>query len=280
MKCEIFLPEEIKGEVKQILPLGGGCIADVKKIIMQDGRKILYKIYSRNIISETEANGLKEISKSGAIRVPKVIYSNKNILITEFIESGSKIKNTYSAFGKNFAKMHKYYSEYFGFYEDNFIGETPQKNLPKNSSWTEFYFTNRLLFQIKLAEKNGYLSEELKNSFEKLERRINSIILDEGQASLLHGDLWSGNYIVDENGNACLIDPAVYYGNREADLAMTKLFGGFPPEFYHAYNQEYPLQEGYLFRENIYKLYHILNHLNLFGYGYYSQALGIIKSYI
>ncbi|NLT52347.1 MAG: fructosamine kinase family protein [Ignavibacteria bacterium] len=280
MKCEIFLPEEIKGEVKQILPLGGGCIADVKKIIMQDGRKILYKIYSRTIISETEANGLKEISKSGAIRVPKVIYSNKNILITEFIESGSKIKNTYSDFGKNFAKMHKYYSEYFGFYEDNFIGETPQKNLPKNSSWTEFYFTNRLLFQIKLAEKNGYLSKELKNSFEKLERRIDSIILDEGQASLLHGDLWSGNYIVDENGNACLIDPAVYYGNREADLAMTKLFGGFPPEFYHAYNQEYPLQEGYLFRENIYKLYHILNHLNLFGYGYYSQALGIIKSYI
>lgn len=280
MKCEIFLPEEIKGEVKQILPLGGGCIADVKKIIMQDGRKILYKIYSRNIISETEANGLKEIFKSGAIRVPKVINSNKNILITEFIESGSKIKNTYSDFGKNFAKMHKYYSEYFGFYEDNFIGETPQKNLPKNSSWTDFYFTNRLLFQIKLAEKNGYLSEELKNSFKKLEHRIDSIIWDEGQASLLHGDLWSGNYIVDENGNACLIDPAVYYGNREADLAMTKLFGGFPPEFYHAYNQEYPLQEGYLFRENIYKLYHILNHLNLFGYGYYSQALGIIKSYI
>ena len=98
--------------------------------------------------------------------------------------------------------------------------------------------------------------------------------------SLLHGDLWAGNYIVDENGRACLIDPAVYYGNREADLAMTKLFGGFTKEFYNSYNEFYPLKDGYDYRENIYKLYHVMNHLNLFGSSYYQQALSLIKFYL
>ena len=100
------------------------------------------------------------------------------------------------------------------------------------------------------------------------------------KSHLLHGDLWSGNFIIDENGNACLIDPAVYYGHREADLAMTKLFGGFDSKFYSAYNEEFPLDDGYLYRENIYKLYHVLNHLNLFGSSYYQQAIDLIKYYL
>ncbi|MDZ7626517.1 MAG: fructosamine kinase family protein [Ignavibacteriaceae bacterium] len=122
---------------------------------------------------------------------------------------------------------------------------------------------------------------ELRKGISKLENKIQEIIGDtQEKPSLLHGDLWGGNYMVDENGNAVLIDPAVYYGHREADLGMTKLFGGFSSEFYRAYNETFPLEDGYEYRENIYKLYHVLNHLNLFGGGYYSQALSLIKYYV
>ena len=122
---------------------------------------------------------------------------------------------------------------------------------------------------------------ELRNLVSKLEENIEGIISNNNEKpSLLHGDLWSGNYIDDENGSAVLIDPAVYYGNREADLGMTKLFGGFSSEFYKSYNEAYPLPDGFDYREKIYMLYHFLNHLNLFGGSYYSQAISLIKFYI
>ena len=121
----------------------------------------------------------------------------------------------------------------------------------------------------------------MRKGISKLENKISEIIGDTNEKpSLLHGDLWGGNYMVDETGSAVLIDPAVYYGHREADLGMTKLFGGFGSEFYQSYNEEFPLQDGFEYRENIYKLYHVLNHLNLFGVGYYSQAMSLIKYYV
>ena len=136
------------------------------------------------------------------------------------------------------------------------------------------------MYQYKLAEKNGYATQELRAGISKLENKIEKILAgSEESPSLLHGDLWSGNYMIDENGDACLIDPAVYYGHREADLGMTKLFGGFNSEFYKSYNENYPLPDGYDYRENIYKLYHVMNHLNLFGGGYYSQAISLINYY-
>ncbi|NWF49767.1 MAG: fructosamine kinase family protein, partial [Ignavibacteriaceae bacterium] len=163
-------------------------------------------------------------------------------------------------------------------------GSNPQINIPDEKeklNWTLFYFNKRILFQLQLAERFGNATEELRKAISKLEDKIEDIIKgSEEKPSLLHGDLWSGNYMVDENGNAVLIDPAVYYGHREADLGMTKLFGGFSSEFYRAYNETYPLEDGYEYRENIYKLYHVLNHLNLFGGGYYSQALSLIKYYV
>jgi fructosamine-3-kinase len=180
--------------------------------------------------------------------------------------------------------LHKYTSISFGFYEDNFIGSTPQVNLANNTektNWSEFYFNKRILYQYKLAEIKGYAGEELRKCFSQLESKINPILNDcNANPSLLHGDLWSGNFISDETGNACLIDPAVYYGHREADLAMTKLFGGFDSRFYYAYIEEYPLDYGSGYRENIYKLYHVLNHLNLFGSGYYQQAVNLIRFYL
>ena len=180
--------------------------------------------------------------------------------------------------------MHKYTSDSFGFFEDNFIGHTPQENIPNQkqaTSWTSFYFEKRLLFQFKLAEKQGLSSGNLRDSFYKLESKIDSIIpVSEESPTLLHGDLWSGNYLADEKGDPVIIDPAVYYGHREADLAMTKLFGGFSASFYSAYNEVYPLEDGYSYRENIYILYHVLNHLNLFGMSYHGQAVNLMQSYL
>ena len=169
-------------------------------------------------------------------------------------------------------------------FEDNFIGHTLQLNIPNNeqaTNWTKFYFENRLLYQFKLAESRGLSSASLKNAFKQIENKIEAIIkTNDTVPALLHGDLWSGNYLADKNGSPVILDPAVYYGHREADLAMTKVFGGFSPSFYEAYHETYPLADGHEYRENIYKLYHILNHLNLFGMGYHGQAISLLQIYL
>jgi len=140
---------------------------------------------------------------------------------------------------------------------------------------------NRILFQLHLAEKKGYATEKLRKGFHLLENKIEIILGGSGEEpSLLHGDLWGGNFLSDENGSAVMIDPAVYYGHREADLAMTKLFGGFSSDFYNAYQAEFPLKEDAEYREDIYKLYHMMNHLNLFGRSYYSQAEHLLWKYL
>lgn len=231
-----------------------------------------------------EANGLIELKKAKAIKVPDVILAEKDFILMEFINSSSRSKSFFKDFGIKFSQMHKYSSPGFGFYEDNYIGANPQENIPakdEEKDWIEFYFNKRILYQYKLAEKNGYSTNELRKGIFKLENKIEEILSgSEEPPSLLHGDLWSGNYMVDENGDACLIDPAVYYGHREADLGMTKLFGGFSSEFYNAYNENFPLPDGAGYRENLYKLYHVLNHLNLFGRGYYSQAISLVYYYL
>ncbi len=176
--------------------------------------------------------------------------------------------------------MHRHQSEFFGFYEDNFIGTNPQINLPQSSDWISFYFENRLLYQYKLAEKNGYVDNNFKNLFSKIEKRLHSILNGSQEApSLIHGDLWGGNYIVGLNGEPVLIDPAVYYGHREAELAMTKLFGGFSELFYTSYDDTFPLLQGHEYRQGIYTLYHVLNHLNIFGQGYKPEAISLMKQY-
>ena len=285
-KIKAKIEEKLKSKIKSLSSLSGGCISDAYKITMSDGSNYFLK-YNQAISNDMfikEANGLTELAKANAIRIPEVLSFDEDFILLEYIPTGNKKKNFFEEFGRSFAKMHKHTSESFGFYEDNFIGSNPQKNIPnenEKSSWVNFYFKKRILYQLQLAEQLGISTPELRKGISKLENKIHEIIGDtQEKPSLLHGDLWGGNYMVDENGNAVLIDPAVYYGHREADLGMTKLFGGFSSEFYRAYNETFPLEDGYDYRENIYKLYHVLNHLNLFGGGYYSQALSIIKFYI
>ena len=264
--------------------IGGGCIADSRKIVTESGKVFFLKTKAgASRMFYCEADGLNELAKAQTMRVPQVIAVSDDFLLTEYISQGIRSNRFFQQFGENFARLHRYCSDKFGFYADNYIGATPQLNIPTEDeaeNWTDFYFNKRLLYQYKLAESNGYVTPRLKNSFSKLESKIDLILKgSEEPPCLLHGDLWGGNYLCDENGTAVLIDPAVYYGHREADLAMTKLFGGFSDEFYESYNREYPLPEGWEYRENIYRLYHVLNHLNLFGRGYLSEVEMILKSY-
>ncbi|QQS38129.1 MAG: fructosamine kinase family protein [Ignavibacteriales bacterium] len=290
MKSESKIFGEIEEQTgikfQNAVSIGGGCISNAYKIETGDGSLLFLKL--NDDVPESfftkEANGLSELKKSGTIKVPEVINSGRNFIITEFVTEGNKKKNFFAEFGMRFAGLHKYTSDSFGFYEDNFIGSNVQINIAdenQKSDWTNFYFDKRLLFQFKLAEKYGYVDSELRSAFNQLEKRISKIIGDVNEPpSLLHGDLWSGNFISTDQGEPCLIDPAVYYGNREADLAMTKLFGGFSGEFYKSYNETFPLIEDSDYRENVYKLYHVLNHLNLFGGSYYYQALSLMKYYL
>jgi len=263
----------------------GGDIAQSQTITLESGDKYFLKTGSRNErMFPTEANSLKELAKAKTIRIPKVILADPNFLLIEYIAGGRSSTDFFEQFGQQFAEMHRYSAGAFGFFEDNFIGHTAQQNIPSEKqadNWTVFYFEKRLLYQFKLAERHGLSSAGLRDSFHKLESKIDTIIPQSSEnPALLHGDLWSGNYLADNDGHPVIIDPAVYYGHREADLAMTKLFGGFSPAFYHAYNEAYPLEDGYDYRENIYKLYHVLNHLNLFGMGYHGQAVNLIQSYL
>jgi protein-ribulosamine 3-kinase len=288
------LSDKLKSELERRLgaaiikaeSISGGCISNAYKIKTEDKKTFFLKINNSTPpdMFETEAHGLDELRKPGVIRVPAAEIFSDNYIVTEYIETGRKSRRFFEDFGRNFAELHYHQGGIFGFYEDNYIGSNRQLNKPESEEdedWTEFYFKKRLLFQLRLCERNGYATQELINYFNEIENKISYILAgSEEDPSLLHGDLWSGNYMVDEKGNACLIDPAVYYGHREADLAMTKLFGGYPEAFYKSYEENYPLKEGWEYRENIYKLYHVLNHLNLFGTSYYPQAVSLIRFYL
>ena len=207
----------------------------------------------------------------------------EDYILTEYTGAGRKKPEFFEDFGRRLARMQRYTAGTFGFREDNYIGTNLQPNLTSEkeaSEWTRFWFNKRLLFQFRLAEKKGYIRQQLRADFALLENRIGKI-LDGSQEppSLLHGDLWAGNFLCGNDGYVVLIDPAVYYGHREADLAMTRLFGGFPPLFYDAYDDEWPLPEGWQYRQDIYMLYHVLNHLNLFGRSYLSQVERIVAGY-
>ncbi len=224
---------------------------------------------------EAEACGLLELSKSHTVRVPGVIVTGKTaenaFLVLEHIDFGAARKASEQLLGQQLAQLHQQKQPYFGWHRDNTIGSTPQHN-DQYADWPGFWREQRLRFQLTLAAHNGYggrlqaTGEHLCSVLEQLFDNYSP------KPSLLHGDLWAGNAAVDSQGRPLIFDPACYYGDREADLAMTELFGGFSPDFYAAYDEVWPLDPGYPVRKTLYNLYHILNHLNLFGGGYLRQA--------
>jgi fructosamine-3-kinase len=266
----------IKRRPINLNPVFGGCISSAYKLSFEDGEEVFCKISPhKTSMFFCEKEGLLELKKS-KIRVPSVIHTDDQFILMEYIQHGRADKNTFYNLGKNIAELHKIKNKYFGFKENNFIGSNPQKN-PFSPSWGDFFFENRLKFQYNLADSKKLLNWEIKQGFKLLEKKIHKIIVNEGEPSLIHGDLWSGNIIVDKNSNAVLIDPAVYYGNREAEFGISTLFGGsIGAEFFRGYNESYPLSEGWEERNKIYQFYHLLNHLNLFGKGYWPQIIEIL----
>lgn len=227
-----------------------------------------------------EAEGLKELALADAVRVPMVlgcVRSNSECMLAlEWIDFDLPGKDTAAKLGEQLTKQHRLTREQFGWHRDNTIGATPQLN-PWRDDWIEFFRDQRLGFQLQLAAEKGHTGE-LQQEGDRLLSNIGQYFNDYWpEASLLHGDLWGGNW-ASAKGQPVIFDPAVYYGDRESDLAMTMLFGGFPADFYRAYESSWPLAPGSDQRMELYKLYHVLNHLNLFGRSYYGRALSLIRS--
>ena len=224
---------------------------------------------------EAEAAGLQEIKKSHTIQVPRMICSgiaeNQSYLVLDNLSFAGGHSHSAEQLGQQLAAMHKQTTPEFGWSRNNTIGSTQQINT-QTESWIDFWRDSRLGYQFELAKQKG-CAESLLLKGEKLLSHLDAFFVDYKPApSLLHGDLWSGNYAYLKSGEPVIFDPAVYYGDREADIAMTELFGGFTTEFYSAYNKAWPLDQGYQQRKTLYNLYHILNHYHLFGGGYAMQA--------
>ena len=239
----------------------------------ESGRKFFLKTNTGNLpgMFQKEKEGLHEIAKGHGkihnLKTPQIHYVEEKMLLMEYVPSHSKTPIFFKKLGIGLAKMHRMEEKKFGFARDNYIGGTRQENGWK-SSWSDFFWEKRLCFQMNLLDKRY---SPLKEQLIQLETKIKEL-LHESPSSLLHGDLWGGNILNGTGDEPYLIDPAVYYGDRQADLAMTGLFGGFSSEFYKAYVREYPPSKGYEKREIIYNLYHLLNHLNLFGSSYQGQV--------
>jgi len=231
---------------------------------------------------ETEANGLRLLNKIKAIHIPEVIGVGDDglnqFLLLEFVEQIAPKRDYWKTLGSQLAGLHRASNAQFGLDHSNYIGSLKQLNNP-SESWVQFFIHERLEVQLKIAADGGVADSKILKSFEKLFLKLPSLIPEE-KPSLLHGDLWSGNLIVNKNGDPCLIDPAVYYGSREMDLAMTRLFGTFPAQFYDVYHTSFPQLKGYQDRIDLYNLYPLLVHLNLFGLQYHHSIASILNSFI
>ena len=274
-------------------PVHGGDINESYCLSLSDGSALFMKCNSLKNLSffEAEAKGLEALRKADAIGVPKALALGTDksqrisFLLMEYLEHGAKLTRYWEMFGRELAALHRADCAElaeanqgcpFGFTHDNYIGASPQLNTPKEN-WITFFRECRLLPQIKMAER--YFDSKTRKQCTKLLDHLDSYLTEPEFPSLIHGDLWSGNAVCGPNGKAWILDPAVYVGHYEAELAMTELFGGNPDSFYGAYNEVTPIDSGYRDRRDLYNLYHMLNHLNLFGATYLSSVQRILNRY-
>jgi fructosamine-3-kinase len=260
--------------------IGGGCI---NQAYLLETSHEQYFIKLNDAVAypgmfEAEVLGLQLLSDAGAIRVPKPIAAGNEkglaFLLLEYVPEGKRASDFWGDFGRSLAQLHRNTHEFFGLDHDNYIGSLPQSNR-KEASWGAFLVTQRFEPQLKRAYDSGYVTASIQRSFHSLFNKLEELIPTEVPA-LIHGDLWSGNFMVTQQGNACIYDPAVYYGHREMDLAMSLLFGGFAPEFYGAYQEAFPMEANWRERMELGKLYPLLVHVNLFGEGYLGEVRSIL----
>lgn len=274
-----YLTENDYGSVISTRPVSGGCISNGQILTTQTGPRFFLKsnAHTPADMFAHEAEGLAALHTQNGPVIPAVYLHGRDFILLEDLAPAPRNADYWPAFGRQLAALHQHTRPQFGFPQHNYIGSTLQPN-----SWMadgyNFFAEHRLLFQARMALKRGLLAKNELQQVESLAQRLKDFIPTQ-PASLLHGDLWSGNAITDSRGAPAIIDPAAYYGWAEAELAMTALFGTFPTAFYRAYEEIRPLNPGYLSRFSIYNLYHLLNHLNIFGRGYLGQVQAILQRY-
>lgn len=274
----------IRPQVETFVPVSGGCINNGGILTTSEARFFLKWNSAEKFpkMFEAEARGLKLLANADAIDIPAVLGTGEKnafqFIVMTHIDSRQRRSDYWEQLGRSLAHLHRTSSgESFGLDHTNYIGSLPQYNAP-SVSWVEFFIHQRLEKQFAFMRNRGIGDASLRLKLEKLYQRLPEILTGTSPA-LLHGDLWSGNVMVNSTGEPALIDPAVYYGHPEVDLGMTMLFGGFGDRFFDAYNEEARLAPGYQQRFSIYNLYPLMVHVNLFGGGYYQQVLSVLSRF-
>jgi len=278
------LGEVLGSSVTSCEGVAGGDIGESSVIVLADGERLFAKCYPDAApgMASAEARGLVWLSEANALRIPEVRAHGEAegelpaFLALEWIETGTPSAQHDEQLGHGLAALHRSGAEGYGFAEDNFIGRLPQSNR-SHRDWTAFYAEERLASQLRMARKAGRLPERVARALETLIEKLPSLCGPQEPPARLHGDLWGGNALVDSAGRPCLIDPAVYGGHREVDLAMMRLFGGFSQRVFSAYDEAWPLAPGHRERVDLYQLYPLLVHVNLFAGSYVGSLDGAIR---
>ncbi len=278
------LEQQLHTSVIDFIPASGGCINHGGAIKTQSGDAYFIKWNDARKFPGmfvAERHGLERLASTNTVRVPQPVHTFEHgpwqEIVMEYLSKAFPSPRYWELLGEQLADLHRHTSSSFGLDSDNYIGSLQQINTWQNS-WPEFFILNRLEVQLRLARQRGKADGHLCKRFEKLYKLFGEIFPTE-QPALLHGDLWSGNLINDIKGDPCLIDPAVYYGHREAEVAFTQLFGGFDNRFYEAYHACFPIQPGFDERSDIYNLYPLLVHVNLFGGSYLTAVKQILDRF-
>jgi len=270
-------------EIQSFRVVGGGCINRCYKVIT-DQESYFLKVNQKQYLDmfQAEHHGLEALAQNCDLLVPEVFgtgcLGEISYLLLDFIERSAPATDYWESLATGMAAMHRVTSNNYGWKLNNYIGSLPQSN-KWHQGWRQFFIHERLLPQIGMAQKSGLITGALKDTFESLFTRLDDLLGEEVPV-FLHGDLWSGNIMTGPLGQPCLVDPAVYFGHREIELAFTTLFGGFDHKFYQAYNSAYPMEPGYRERFELYNLYPLLVHLNLFGGGYLDQILQVLRKFV
>lgn len=273
----------MNASVSYVRPVSGGDISTVS-LLSTEKRSFIIKINSAPIAEamfKAEKKGLDTIKQTETIATPRTyacdVFEGNAFLLMEYIETKSPSPQDLNIFGEQLASLHSITAADYGLSHDNFIGRLDQSNT-NHAKWSDFYIRERLIPQFKVSRNRSLLSSDEIPSEQILEQRCFDLFQNV-KPSLLHGDLWNGNYIISTDGVPYLIDPAIYYGHHEVDIAMSRLFGGFGNEFYKAYHKHYPVSNATEDRIQLFQLYYLLVHLNMFGSSYYGSVKRILKAY-
>lgn len=272
--------------VSKVSPCGGGSINQAARVDLNNSESLFVKWNSAELYNMfvVEERGLQLLyDADSGLKIPKPLHHDKHeeakisYLILEYLPESRSTSETDAKLGEGLAALHQHTSETYGLDHDNYIGRLPQYNTP-HENWIDFLINQRFAPQLKMAMDSGLLGRQDQKAFDALYARLPEILSDE-PASLLHGDLWGGNQFATTTGEPAIFDPAVYFGNREIELAFTYLFGGFGRNFYQTYQSTWPLQPGFDERKDIYNLYPLLVHVNLFGSVYAGQVKRIVSRF-